>query len=126
MQHLKVKGMIQDIIENDTQSECLAHMRSVKDALDVLDGKWKVLIIVALSFGAKRFKDLKEIGNVTDKALSTELKDLEMNKLITRKVYDTFPPMVEYSITEHGATLEKVVKELGVWGDSHRKMIIGK
>ena len=67
-----------------------------------------------------------EVGNITDKALSKELKDLEMNKLVNRAVYVTFPPTVEYSITQHGITLEKVVRELAVWGELHRKKIIGK
>jgi DNA-binding HxlR family transcriptional regulator len=111
----------------ETAADCLKHMLAVKDAVDVLNGRWKVLIIVALSFGKKRFRELsKEIGNITDKALSKELKDLEMNKLISRTVYDTFPPTVEYAITPHGTTLEKVVRELGVWGERHRKKIIGK
>jgi DNA-binding HxlR family transcriptional regulator len=113
--------------EDHTQAECLKRMLAVKDAVNVLEGRWKVLIIVALAFGKKRFKELsKDIPGITDKSLSKELKDLEMNKLITRTVYDTFPPTVEYSITPHGATLEKVVTELGQWGEFHRKKIIGK
>jgi DNA-binding HxlR family transcriptional regulator len=119
--------MAKKTFQLETQSDCLHHMLAVRDAVDVLNGRWKVLIIVALSFGKKRFRQLsKEVGKITDKALSKELKDLEMNKLITRTVYDTFPPTVEYSITPHGTTLEKVVRELGIWGESHRKKIIGK
>ena len=57
--------------------------------------------------------------------LSKELKALEMNHLIKRTVYDTFPPTVEYSITEHGKSLEKVLAELGSWGTLHRKKIMG-
>ena len=84
-------------------------------------------IIISLLFGNKRFRQIsKDVNGITDKMLSKELKDLEVNKLITRKVYDTFPPTVEYSITEHGKTLEKVVSELMVWGKTHRKKIIGK
>jgi DNA-binding HxlR family transcriptional regulator len=119
--------MTKKIIEKETKAECMKHMLAVKDAVDVLNGRWKVLIIVALSFGKKRFRELsKEVGKITDKALSKELKDLEMNKLITRTVYDTFPPTVEYSITQHGTTLKKVVSELSVWGELHRRKIIGK
>jgi DNA-binding HxlR family transcriptional regulator len=119
--------MAKKIIEIETKAECLKHMLPVKDAVDVLNGRWKVLIIVALSFGKKRFKELsKDIGKITDKSLSKELKHLEMNKLITRTVYDTFPPTVEYAITQHGISLEKVIRELGVWGELHRKKIIGK
>jgi len=99
----------------------------VRDALEVLNGKWKLPIIISLSFGNKRFKEIsREINGITDKMLSKELKDLEEHKLVKRTVYDAFPPAVEYSITEHGRSLEKVVKELRNWGVEHRKNIIGK
>jgi len=54
------------------------------------------------------------------------LKDLEVNQLIKREVYDSFPPTVEYSITPHGKSLENVINELRKWGVSHRKKIMGK
>jgi DNA-binding HxlR family transcriptional regulator len=63
----------------------------------------------------------KEVPRITDKTLSKELKSLEANKLINRKVYNTFPPTVEYSITAHGKSLEKVIEELHYWGLVHRK-----
>jgi len=110
-----------------THSECQGIIRPVRDALEVLNGKWKLAIIGALSFGTKRFKQIsKEVNGITDKVLSKELKDLEMNQLVKREVYDTFPPTVEYSITPHGRSLEKVINELRLWGLSHRKKIIGK
>jgi len=110
-----------------TAEECHAMIRPVRDALDVLNGRWKLPILVSLSIAPKRFKQIsKEVNGITDKVLSKELKDLEINQLIKRDVYDTFPPTVEYSITPHGATLEKVVTELGQWGEFHRKKIIGK
>lgn len=107
-------------------TECTAAIMPVRDALEVLSGKWKIPIIISLSFGSKRFKQITaEVTNITDKMLSKELKDLETNKLISRKVHDTFPPTVEYSITKHGESLKKVVLELRNWGLEHRKMIIG-
>lgn len=100
---------------------------SIKDALEVLEGKWKLLILFSLSTGNKRFKQIsKEVNGITDKTLSKELKNLEANKLVKRSVYDTFPPTVEYSITAHGKSLEKVMEELHYWGLLHRKKIIGK
>jgi len=66
------------------------------------------------------------VPGITDKTLSKELKNLEANKLVKRDVYDTFPPKVEYSITPHGISLEKVMEELHDWGLLHRKKIIGK
>ena len=99
---------------------------SIKDALEALEGKWKLLILFSLSAAPKRFKQIsKEVVGITDKTLSKELKNLEGNKLINRKVYDTFPPTVEYSITAHGMSLEKVMDELHFWGLSHRKEIMG-
>ena len=102
-------------------------MLSIKDALEALEGKWKLLILFALSSGPKRFKQISaEVGGITDKVLSKELKALEANQLIRRQVYDTFPPTVEYSVTLHGLSLEKVMEELHYWGLAHRKQIIGK
>src|ERR1700722_13718461 len=96
---------------------CQGRLVPVRDALEVLSGKWKLPIIVSLSFGNKRFKQVAtEVAGITDRMLSKELKDLEMNRLINRTVYDTFPPTVEYSITEHGKSLHKVIMELGNWG----------
>ena len=109
------------------QEECSAFMLPVRDALEVLNGKWKLPIIISLSFGNKRFKQIStELTDITDKMLSKELKQLEAHQLIKRTVYDTFPPTVEYAITQHGKSLEKVVAEIRRWGMEHRKKIIGK
>ncbi|MBO9701026.1 MAG: helix-turn-helix transcriptional regulator [Sporocytophaga sp.] len=109
------------------KGSCPKTMLSIRDALEALEGKWKLLILFSLSDGPKRFKQIsKDVGNITDKTLSKELKSLETNKLIKREVYDTFPPTVEYSITPHGLSLEKVLDELHVWGLAHRKKVIGK
>ncbi|TKT88769.1 winged helix-turn-helix transcriptional regulator [Dyadobacter frigoris] len=109
-----------------TTGGCPKTALSIKDALEALEGRWKLLILFALSTGPKRFKQIsKEVTGITDKTLSKELKNLEANKLLKRNVYDTFPPTVEYSITEHGKSLEKVMEELHFWGLAHRKEIIG-
>lgn len=106
---------------------CPKNILAIKDALEALEGKWKLLILFSLSRGPKRFKQLsREVFGITDKTLSSELKRLESNKLIKREIHDTFPPTVEYSITPHGKSLEKVTEELHLWGVSHRKKIIGK
>lgn len=110
-----------------SHTECRSILLPVRDALEVLNGKWKLPIIVALSFGPKRFKEIsKEVHGITDKMLSKELKDLEMNQLVKRTIYDTFPPTVEYTITAHGQSLKKVINELKNWGSEHRKKITGK
>ena len=76
--------------------ECTGRLLPVRDALDILNGKWKIPIIVALMFGSKRFKLLhRNIEGITAKMLSKELKDLELNQLVTRTVYDSTPVAVE-------------------------------
>lgn len=111
-----------------TKESCDGLIKPVRDALEVLNGKWKLPILGALHLGdSKRFKEIsRELNGITDKVLSKELKELEMNKLIERKVYDTFPPTVEYSITAHGKSLDNVVIELSKWGAVHRKKIFDK
>lgn len=102
-------------------------MLSIKDALEAIDGRWKLLILYALCSGPKRFKEIsKEVGGITDKTLSRELKNLQASKLINRAVFPTAPPTVEYSVTPHGMTLRKVLFELWDWGSAHRKEVLGK
>ena len=110
-----------------TQSECVEMILPVRDALDILSGKWKLPIIISLSFGNKRFSEMgKEIPNITDKMLSKELRDLEQNQLVKRTVYDSIPVVVEYSMTDYGRTLQNVIRALSEWGTVHRKRILTK
>lgn len=106
---------------------CIRFLIPVRDALDVLSGKWKLQIIVSLILGTKRFSEiLKEVEGITAKMLSKELKDLEMNDLVKRKVYDTMPVTVEYSLTDYGKSLESLLNELNSWGVKHREHILNK
>ncbi len=110
-----------------THEGCTKAIIPVRDALDILSGKWKLPIIIALSFGNRRFSQLaKQIPGITDKMLSKELRDLEMNELVKRTVYDTVPVIVEYAMTPYGKTLEKLIEELQAWGLQHRKRILRK
>lgn len=107
--------------------ECAKAIMPVRDALDILSGKWKLPIIISLMFGNKRFSQMsKQIPGITDKMLSKELRELEINELIKRTVYDSVPVVVEYSMTPYGRTLEKLIEELQVWGSKHRKRIMDK
>lgn len=109
-----------------TPEQCARMMLPVKDALEVLSGKWKLPIIVSLILGTKRFRQIaRDIGGITDKMLSKELKELEEHQLIKRTVHDTFPPKVEYEITEHGESLRDMIDELREWGLKHRERIMG-
>lgn len=104
---------------------CPKTMLSIQDALEALEGRWKLLILFSLSEKPKRFKEIsREIRGITDKMLSKELKSLEANKLLKREVFSTFPPRVEYSITEHGLSLGKVLDELHFWGLLHRNTVL--
>lgn len=110
-----------------THESCTKALIPVRDALDILNGKWKLPILIALSFGNKRFKELaKQVDGITDKMLSKELRDLEMNELVKRTVHDSVPVVVEYSMTPYGETLEKLIDELQAWGTLHRKRILKK
>lgn len=105
--------------------DCKKCILSVHDALDVLDNRWKLYILILLKQQKRRFNDLaKSINGITPKLLSRELKELEANHLVSRKVYNLFPPHVEYSLTDHGLSLESVFNTLKDWGDLHRKKIM--
>ncbi|MGC4058031.1 MAG: helix-turn-helix domain-containing protein [Chitinophagaceae bacterium] len=110
-----------------TKEECTKSLLPIKDALEVINGKWKLHIIGSLLHGEKRFKDLqRDIAGITAKMLSQELKALEMHELISRTVYDSSPVVVEYALTEYGHTLKRLMDELRVWGNNHRKRIMKK
>lgn len=110
-----------------TQETCTKALQSVSDALYVLSGKWKLPILISLSFGSKRFSEMrKDIPKITDRMLSKELRELEANLLVKRTVYDSIPVVVEYSQTEYGKTLDEVITSLHKWGSEHRRRIIGE
>ena len=116
--------MPNEIIEIDALSP--DNMRSIRDALDILGGKWKIPILLCLRQGSKRFKELRrEIDGITAKVLAHELKELEINKSITRKEYGD-PVIVEYSTTIYCKSLQKIVEGLQEWGDHHRALIFNK
>jgi len=107
--------------------ECTQAMGAIKDALYVLNGKWKLPLIVALSEGPLRFKELmRKSDGITAKILSKELKELEMNHFVERTVYATSPVTVEYKLTPYSKTLDKVILELHTWGLKHRKYVFAK
>jgi DNA-binding HxlR family transcriptional regulator len=112
---------------DEMHKDCHKVIMPVRDALDVISGKWKLPIIIAVSRGYKRFRDIeRSIPKITSKVLSKELKDLETHKLIKRTVYDSQPVSVEYTLTPYAATLDSVINALQQWGLQHRKKILGK
>ena len=116
-----------DKVVQHTVGECTKSILPVRDALEVISGKWKLPIIISLMFGNKRFSQIaKEIPNITDKMLSKELRDLECNELVKRTVYDSIPVIVEYKLTDYGHSLKPVIEVLKNWGVAHRERIMGK
>ncbi len=110
----------------EDHAACSGHLMAIKDTMDVLGGKWKISIITALTFQPYRFKELARLIGVSPRMLSKELKDLELNELIQRKVYDTIPVSVEYSITPYGQSLCAVISSMHDWGIQHRNRIMNK
>ncbi|MBO0935308.1 helix-turn-helix transcriptional regulator [Fibrella sp. HMF5335] len=106
--------------------ECQGAHRAMRDTLDVIGGKWKLVILSIMLQRKWRFKELvREIG-ISPRILSKELQELEMNKLVTRTVCNTRPITVEYEVTPHSRSLETVIQALREWGVMHRQEVIGK
>jgi DNA-binding HxlR family transcriptional regulator len=105
-------------------AQCKATLSSIADALYVIGGKWKLRIIVALKEGNNRFNELQRtIDGISAKVLSAELKDLELNGFIRRKVFTTSPVVVEYELTGYSETLDEVLHSLSTWGAMHKQKI---
>ena len=89
----------------------------VQIAVETIGGKWKIYIIFNLLTGTKRFGELKKLmPGITQKMLTQQLRELESDGLIIRKVYPEVPPKVEYSLTKLGMTLDHVFNSLCSWG----------
>lgn len=114
--------------ENECQFGHKKEIMAVHDAMDVLNGKWKVSIISSVCYyNKRRFSDiLNDVQGISNKMLSKELKELELNKLIKRTVLDTQPISVQYQLTAYGMTLKTIIDNLAEWGIEHRKVIVGK
>lgn len=93
----------------------------VETTLTLIGDKWKVLILRDLLPGTKRFGELKRsIGSVSQKVLTTQLRDMEDNGLLTRTVYAEVPPRVEYSLTELGKSLKPILDAMWNWGVGYK------
>ncbi|WP_156291351.1 winged helix-turn-helix transcriptional regulator [Oceanobacillus salinisoli] len=93
----------------------------VEDALGILVGKWKPIILLhLLQKGTLRFNELRRImPEITQKMLTKQLRELEDEDIIDRVVYPQVPPKVEYSITKYGQTLEPILEAMHEWGMNH-------
>lgn len=106
------------------KEECAGSLKNVLDALYVLNGKWKLALILSLVQSSKRFNEIQhEVPGISSKVLAKELKDLELNDFIKRNVYPTQPVSIVYEATSYSLTLENVLAELSAWGEQHREKV---
>lgn len=94
----------------------------VEITLDVIHGRWKVLIIHHLLEGTRRFSELHRfLKGISHRTLSQQLREMESDRLVKRKVYRQVPPKVEYSLTPIGRSLEPVLLAMHTWGEDFAK-----
>ena len=94
----------------------------VETTLTLISDKWKVLILRDLLTGTKRFGELrKSIGTVSQKVLTSQLRQMEESGLLTRKVYAEVPPRVKYTLTELGYSLKPIMDAMWAWGENYKK-----
>jgi DNA-binding HxlR family transcriptional regulator len=113
---------MEHLMDKPTQ---MGMIQAVTDAIYVINGKWKLPILICLSFENMRFGEIaNNIPNITDRMLSKELRELEANLLVKRAIFDSGPVKIEYSLTDHGRSLHDVIIALHTWGVKHRKVIL--
>ncbi len=94
----------------------------VETTLMLIGDKWKVLILRDLIDGTKRFGELKKsVGNISQKVLTSQLRDMEQKGLLTRKVYAEVPPRVEYTLTKTGLSLKPILEAMKNWGEEYKE-----
>ncbi|MDM1063837.1 helix-turn-helix transcriptional regulator [Empedobacter falsenii] len=109
---------------------CTENLLAMNDTLDILGGKWKLLVLHYLIIregDTNTFKKMeRDIEGISAKMLSKELKDLEVNKMVYREVQNTKPVTVAYSITDYGKTTKEIIDVLVDWGKNHRMKMINE
>lgn len=93
----------------------------VETTLTLISDKWKVLILRDLMPGTKRFGELKKsVGNVSQKVLTSQLREMEQSGLLIRTVYPEVPPRVEYTLTDLGRSLKPILDAMQSWGEAYK------
>jgi len=109
---------------NQTGRDQAKEVQALQDTIYVVGGKWRLPIINSICNGNKRFREIeRSIPGITTRMLSRELKEMELNKLITRTVYDQSPVLVEYESTEYCKSFGPMIMAMIEWGTAHRKKI---
>lgn len=117
---MEIKSLVHD-------EECCRKVRlALRDTLDVVGGKWKLILISMLGEGTKKFKQIAREADISPRILSKELKELELHGLVKRTVCDTRPVSVEYALTPYSETLFGVIKAMHDWGAEHRRKFVGE
>ncbi len=109
-----------------TVESCAKAKLAIRDTLDIVGGKWKLVLISVLRSGKKGFNELSREAGISPRILSKELQELEINGLVSRRVCDTKPVTVQYELTDYSQTLNDVLKAMEKWGYEHRQKIVSK
>ena len=107
-----------------SEETCKMARLAIQDTLDIVGGKWKLVIISVLRNGKRKFNELSREIQISPRILSKELQELEMNGLLTRTVCNTKPVTVEYELSTYCGTLFEVVEAMHKWGLSHRQRVL--
>lgn len=107
-----------------TDETCKKSRLAIRDTLDVVGGKWKMVLLTILMTGKRRFRELSREAEISPRILSKELQEMEMNGLVSRTVCNTKPVTVEYSLTPYSETLKEVLDAMNKWGQMHRDKIM--
>ena len=96
----------------------------IEVTIKMINCKWKILIIRELLTGTKRFGEIKKsVTGITQKVLTSKLRELEQDGLLTREIYEQTPPKVEYTLTDVGYSLHTVIEALKEWGKDYKKYL---
>ena len=100
-------------------------LRFIQDSLYVLGGKWKMPVICAIAQGNSRFGEIqKSLPKISTRMLSKELKELEANHIVERRIIDDFPPVITYAFTEYSKALAPMIDNLIEWAAAHRNEVL--
>lgn len=110
--------------ESKISDDCYLLINAIDDALYVIGGKWKLKILTVLLDSKLRFTEIQRaVKGISGKVLSEELKQLELNELVIKNSTEN-SDIIHYTLTEHAFSLERIIRELGLWGKKHREELI--
>lgn len=119
-----MEELMSQLLTDHSAASCRRNLATVRDALYVLSGKWKIPLIIALQAGPARFSDLqRHVEGITPRLLSKELKELEQNDFVIRREYPDGSAPITYELTAYSTTLNGIITALQEWGAQHRHHI---